>query len=370
MHSPAHGKRPRTRPQRALTGACSEPSPRFPGCPVCRRTATTARARAWRIFEAARVRGSARQTLLGSLLPRPRSTAPIGGLRGEQAGRDDHRHGRAEPQLARAELLWVASSWGPITPPTITAKQMSATSGTCHLGFGNERNERHWLRADIFTSAARSTTTAMMVTTFPGPCTRARPFALRRRRPTRGCTMLGRSHDEPMRRVPGGPPVAALGPRREGSNPTTAFPYRKVSTQLAATESHASPKHPCPEARHLVCAAVRCLDIARLTNIAVLAGGRTPGKRPTDGKGGSLRRSEETPAPGCLQPSRSINRTDWHCCSNSTSRRLVAGETAGSSPPGQRDRQLTLRTVADPKRRPDHRWCRPSPYPVIVVSRG
>ena len=43
-----------------------------------------------------------------------------------------------------------------------------------------------------------------------------------------------------MRRVRGGRPGAALGPRREGPNPTTAFPYRKVSTQLADTESHAN----------------------------------------------------------------------------------------------------------------------------------
>ena len=43
-----------------------------------------------------------------------------------------------------------------------------------------------------------------------------------------------------MHRVPGGRLVAALGPRWEGSDPTTAFPYRKVSARLAATESHAS----------------------------------------------------------------------------------------------------------------------------------
>ena len=38
-----------------------------------------------------------------------------------------------------------------------------------HLGLGNERNGRHWFRADIFRSSATSHTTAMMVTTFPGP---------------------------------------------------------------------------------------------------------------------------------------------------------------------------------------------------------
>jgi hypothetical protein len=73
------------------------------------------------------------------------------------------------PQLTRAEVPWPASRWGPIQPPTSTATEMSVTSGTHHLGFGDEGNERHWLRADMFTSAARSHATAMMVTTFPGP---------------------------------------------------------------------------------------------------------------------------------------------------------------------------------------------------------
>ena len=52
---------------------------------------------------------------------------------------------------------------------TSTATAVSATSVTPQFGFGHERNGRHWLRADIFRSAARNHTCAMMVTTFPGP---------------------------------------------------------------------------------------------------------------------------------------------------------------------------------------------------------
>ena len=144
------------------------------------------------------------------------------------------------PQLARAELPWLASRWGPIAPPTSTATEMSVTSVTPHLGFGNERSGRHWLRADIFRSSVRSHTTATMVTTFPGPLYAGATVCAPQKTLNARMDPAGPSHDEPMRRVPGERPVAALGPRREGPNPTTGFPYRKVSTQLADTESHAS----------------------------------------------------------------------------------------------------------------------------------
>ena len=104
VNLPAHGKPPRTRLRRALRGAYSEPNPRFAGCPGSRRTATTARARASRIFVDARAHGSARRTLLCSPLPRPRCTTPIGSLRGEQAGGNDQRHGCTQSPARKGRI--------------------------------------------------------------------------------------------------------------------------------------------------------------------------------------------------------------------------------------------------------------------------
>jgi hypothetical protein len=136
------------------------------------------------------------------------------------------------PQLARAELPWLASRWGPIAPPTSTATEMSVTSVTPYLGFGNERSGRHWLRADIFRSSVRSHTAATMVTTFPGPLYAGATVCAPQKTLNARMDPAGPSHDEPMRRVPGERPAAALGPRREGPNPTTGFHTGKLERNL------------------------------------------------------------------------------------------------------------------------------------------
>lgn len=74
-------------------------------------------------------------------------------------------------------------------------------------------------------------------------------------------------------------------------------PVAALDLALWDLKGRLSPKSTLPGGSAFrLCGSQVPADVARLTSIAVLAGGRTPSKRPMER--GSPRRSEETPAPG------------------------------------------------------------------------
>ncbi len=88
------------------------------------RTSTTARARASRKSVVATARGSTRQTLPRSRLPRSRAAMTIGGVGGEQTRRDGNSHRPAKSPDHNCRIAWLTSRSGPIRRQPLEARAL------------------------------------------------------------------------------------------------------------------------------------------------------------------------------------------------------------------------------------------------------
>ncbi len=93
------------------------------------RTSTTARARASRKSVVATARGSTRQTLPRSRLPRSRAAMTIGGVGGEQTRRDGNSHRPAKSPDHNCRIAWLTSRSGPIRRQPLEARAFAGPSG-------------------------------------------------------------------------------------------------------------------------------------------------------------------------------------------------------------------------------------------------